>query len=191
MPGPVMRNPTPQWLTDPSVTDSAMTKALRWIGQVIGADNPTSQIIGLMGTTVPSGKVVSAVKEYITPRTSFKPIKAGDSLGPYVSGHKVDNLSSIEASLSPGYVVEPELQSVPLTEFYGGGPAPRSYSVTEQARTDALAEAIRGSKRMDPLIVVRDAKGSYVLEGGHRLDAAYQLNATHVPALVVRENGIR
>ena len=123
-------------------------------------------------------------------KTSYKAIKAGDSLGPFVSGQNVSNMSSIKASLEPGYVIEPELQAVPLSEFYGGKPAPLSYSATEQKRTADLAKLIQSSKRMDPLIVVRDAEGSYVLEGGHRLDASYQLGATHVPALVVREQGI-
>ena len=64
--GLIIRNPTPQWLTDPSVTDSAMTKALRMIGQLIGADDPTSQVLGIMSTLVPSaGKAGGAVAKVI------------------------------------------------------------------------------------------------------------------------------
>ena len=64
--GLIIRNPTPRWLTDPSVTDSAMTKALRMIGQLIGADDPTSQVLGIMSTLVPSaGKAGGAVAKVI------------------------------------------------------------------------------------------------------------------------------
>lgn len=71
MPGPVMRDPTPEWLkpSSASVTDSALTKALRMIGSIIGADSPTAQVMGLMTTGVPSagaeGGVVGAVKRLI------------------------------------------------------------------------------------------------------------------------------
>lgn len=123
--------------------------------------------------------------------TSFKPIHPGESLGPFVAGENVSNLSSIRASLEPGYVVEKGIQAVPLSEFYGGNkPNLKTGRVSEIERTNKLAEAIRESKRLDPLIVVRDKEGSYVLEGGHRLDASYLLDATHVPAIVVREAGV-
>jgi hypothetical protein len=121
-------------------------------------------------------------------RTSFEPIKAGDALGGYIAGSDVANTDSISASLEPGYIVEPGFQKIPLAQFYGGKKPSRAYSVSEQHRTDTLALKIIESGRMDPLIIVIDNEGPYVLEGGHRLDAAYQIpGATHVPAMVVRE----
>lgn len=50
-------DPTPSWLKaeNASVTDSALTKALRMIGHAIGADNPTAQVFGLMMTDLPGG----------------------------------------------------------------------------------------------------------------------------------------
>ncbi len=55
MPGPIIQNPIPDWLQaqNASVTDSSLTKALRMIGHLIGADNPTTQVIGLMATDLP------------------------------------------------------------------------------------------------------------------------------------------
>ncbi len=123
--------------------------------------------------------------------SSFKTISPGDSLGPFVAGKDVSNLSSIKASLEPGYVVEHGIQSVPLSSFYGGKrPNLNVGALNDINRSKDLAEQIKQSGRMDPLIVAIDKEGAYVLEGGHRLNAAYHLDATHIPALVVREAGV-
>jgi len=123
--------------------------------------------------------------------TSFDRIEPGDSLGPYVAGTDVANTSSIAASLTAGYEVEPGIQRVPLSNFYAGkSPNLLTGVADDLARSRALADEIRGSGRMDPLIVVLDAEGAYVLEGGHRLDAAYLLGAEAIPAIVVREQGV-
>lgn len=71
MPGPTIANPIPDWMKpeNASVTDSAITKALRMIGHLIGADNPTSQVLGLMMTDVPStgpgGGLVGALNRLV------------------------------------------------------------------------------------------------------------------------------
>ncbi len=152
------------------------------------------QLSGLLGPMAAAKGLLGAagiMTHWHPPKTSFKTINPGDSLGPFVAGKDVANLGSIKASLEPGYTVEHGIQAVPLSEFYGGNRPNLNVGVVDDlAKTHALAEQIRQSKRMDPLIVVRDKEGSYVLEGGHRLDAAYLLNATHVPALVVKEAGM-
>jgi hypothetical protein len=52
-------------------------------------------------------------------------------------------------------------------------------------RTRKLAEDIRASGEITPLIVVQDAEGMYVLEGGHRFDALIASGAQSLPAVVV------
>lgn len=61
----------------------------------------------------------------------------------------------------------------------------RYYSASEERITKDLAEQILLSKEVDPLIVVEDAEGPYILEGAHRFDALRELGAKSFPALVV------
>jgi len=63
MPGAAILDPTPKWLKaeNASVTDSALTKALRMIGHLIGADNPSAQALGLMMTDLPAGGAAGGV----------------------------------------------------------------------------------------------------------------------------------
>ena len=72
--GLIIKDPTPQWLTDPSVTDSTMTKALRWAAQVIGADSPSAQVLGIMSTLVPSAGKAGGLAQKVT--EAIKGIKA-------------------------------------------------------------------------------------------------------------------
>lgn len=95
---------------------------------------------------------------------------------------QVPNLDSIPASLS-NYRVLDSVRAVPFSAFTEMGPL-RFYSQSEAQRTGKLAAAIRESKEVNPLIVVEDAKGPYILEGGHRFDALRLLNAKAFPAIV-------
>jgi hypothetical protein len=71
----VIRNPTPQWINDPSVTDSTMTKVLRMLAQAIGADDPSSQVLGILGTEAKSaGDIGGLVGKLL--QSGKKPIKA-------------------------------------------------------------------------------------------------------------------
>ena len=64
------------------------------------------------------------------------------------------------------------------------------HSNSEKSRTEKLAEEIKNSNEINPLIVVYDGnpQGPYILEGGHRFDALRLLNAKSFPALVLIEN---
>ena len=55
----------------------------------------------------------------------------------------------------------------------------------EILRCKKLAEQIKESGEISPLIVVEDADGLYILEGSHRYDALYYLGAKSFPALLV------
>jgi hypothetical protein len=95
---------------------------------------------------------------------------------------EVPNVSSISSSLND-YEILPGIREVNLSEF--GSYSPNYYSAQEEKRTKLLAEQIKNSKEINPLIVVVDSKGPYILEGGHRFDALYEINAKSFPALVV------
>lgn len=114
-------------------------------------------------------------------RNKYKLAKAS------VDGRKIrddiPNKGSISAELS-NYEVLPGVREVPFSAFDQMGPL-SYYSVSEQERTKKLAEQIRQSREINPLIVIEDAEGPYVLEGGHRFDALRELKARAFPALVV------
>lgn len=93
----------------------------------------------------------------------------------------VPNMSSISSSLNNFYTV-PNVRNVPMSEFSLTG---SSYSPEEDARIKRLEEQIKASMEINPLIVVIDDKGPYILEGGHRADALYNLGAKFIPAKIV------
>jgi hypothetical protein len=96
---------------------------------------------------------------------------------------EIPNTSSIESSLD-NYRILDGVRVVPFSAFTQMGPL-RFYSVSEEKRTKRLAEDIAESREINPLIVVEDAEGPYILEGGHRFDALRLLKAKAFPALVV------
>jgi len=96
----------------------------------------------------------------------------------------VPNRASIGASLGDGYEILTGIREVPFTEFPEMGDL-TYYDAFEKQRTQKLAAEIEESGELNPLIVVYDRRGAYVLEGGHRFDALRELKAKSFPALVV------
>lgn len=95
----------------------------------------------------------------------------------------IPNRASIEASLD-NYEILPDVRAVPFSAFTQMGPL-SYYSASEAKRTKNLEAQILQSGEINPLIVVEDAEGPYILEGGHRFDALRELGAKSFPALVV------
>lgn len=97
----------------------------------------------------------------------------------------VPNMSSISASLTD-YEILDGIREVKMSEFEDDG-KPSFYSITEEKRVKDLAERMRASGKITPLIVVVDAdkRGPYILEGGHRFDALKLIGRKSFPALVV------
>lgn len=93
---------------------------------------------------------------------------------------QVPNMDSIAATLND-YEVLPGIREVPMSAF----DAPNTYSADDQRRVRELAQRIESSGEINPLIVVEDAEGLYVLEGGHRLAALDRLGKKSLPAVVV------
>ncbi len=94
----------------------------------------------------------------------------------------IQNLGSIRKTLDE-YVTLPSLREVPVSEFDLSG---RSYSDLETKSIHRRAEIIKESGEINPIIVVVDAEGPYILEGGEaRAGALFILGAKSFPALVV------
>jgi len=117
------------------------------------------------------------------PVTDFAPAKSE------VSGLRVrdeiPNTGSIASSLDD-YEVQKGVREVPFSAFPDKGDL-SYYSRDEETRTKRLAARIEESGEINPLIVVVDDKGPYILEGGHRFDALRELGKESFPALVVRD----
>jgi hypothetical protein len=94
---------------------------------------------------------------------------------------KIPNMGSISSSLE-NYVELDSIREIPLSEFDLTG---RSYSLQETDRIQSLAREIKQNKEINPLIVVADNEGLYILEGGHRAEALFLLGVKTLPALVI------
>lgn len=107
---------------------------------------------------------------------------AGTVVDGRVVREHVPNMGAIAASLDD-YGILTGIRKVSLALFEA--PPERT------ARTLRLADDIRASGEINPLIVVVDEQGPYILEGGHRYDALKILGAKSFPAVVVIDNGHR
>lgn len=97
----------------------------------------------------------------------------------------VSNYSSIEASLGRDWEELDGIREVPFVAFTEMPDKLEFRSDEEETRTRELADEIKASGQIEPLIVVVDKRGPYVLEGAHRFDALRLLKAKSFPALVV------
>lgn len=94
----------------------------------------------------------------------------------------IPNTASIRATFNVGeYEVLPGVRVVNMDLM------DKDYIPTKDKRTLGLAEEIKESNEINPLIVAVDDEGPYILEGGHRYDALEILGAKSFPALVVIE----
>lgn len=94
----------------------------------------------------------------------------------------IPNMSSIASSMDD-YDILPGIREIPFSAFEAGGHPERT------ARTKDLAEQIKASGKIKPLIVVVESNnlkaGPYILEGGHRFDALQIAGKKSFPAKVV------
>jgi hypothetical protein len=103
--------------------------------------------------------------------------------GLYV-GDTVSNRSSIDASLDSYKILG--IREVPYSVFEDQG-APVYTNRSEENYTKELADKISESQELNPLIVVYDKDGYYILEGSHRFNALKELGIKSFPALVVKD----
>jgi len=119
---------------------------------------------------------VKSKKEY----WDIKYSKAGNVVSGLNVVGSVDNTSSISAAMENYYIYD-GIREVSMSDFGEGG----SYSKDTNEKSKKLAEIIRTSGIISPLIVVVDEDGPYILEGAHRFDALYILGVQSFPALLV------
>ena len=100
----------------------------------------------------------------------------------------VDNTSSISASLGDNYTILRHIREVPISDFHGV--TGRDYDARTDDKIGRLADIIKQSNKISPLIVVVDSEGPYILEGWHRVSALKRLNAKSFPALVVIDHEV-
>jgi len=110
--------------------------------------------------------------------------------GAVVSGLEVlddiPNTSSISATFNEGEYEElPGIREIGLDQF--NVTKPRDLYVTKDdiEWSEELAQRIKASGQIKPLIAVLDNEGYYILEGGHRLAALAVLGKKSLPALVI------
>ena len=95
---------------------------------------------------------------------------------------EIPNMGSIKSSLND-YEILDGVREINMVNFTYHPP----YSASEMERTKKLASEIKHSKELNPLIVVEDNEGFYILEGGHRFDALNMLGAKSFPCIVVKD----
>ena len=104
----------------------------------------------------------------------WKKVSSGDEVSGLIVGSKIANQDSIAASLIDYETIG--VREVPIDIF------------TLKPGNASLANEIKESGRIDPLIVVVDGHPdgmAYILEGSHRIDALKYLGVKSFPALVV------
>jgi len=111
---------------------------------------------------------------------------AGSTVDGLEVGSEIPNQDSIDASFTDYRVLE-GVREVPLRVFDVTSPRDLFYAANDVEWSEELAGEIERSGRIDPLIVVVDSEGPYILEGAHRLGALSVLGKRSLPALVVVE----
>lgn len=105
---------------------------------------------------------------------------------PVVDGRRVrDEVPNTESI--DGYFDEQEtlrgVRVVPMSDL--GDPRTVFYAADDFERSKRLADAIRHSEEINPLIIGVDEEGAFIIEGAHRYVALNYLKATKFPALIV------
>jgi hypothetical protein len=138
---------------------------------------------GEVGGSAPAGSGSGATLEEISERFPL----AGERVDGRIVRPGVPNRSSIESSMNDWDILK-GIREVRMDQFqdYDPDDSPSFYSRSEKERTESLAQQIKSSKEISPLIVVVDNEEfPYILEGAHRWDALWMLGASSLPALVV------
>jgi len=117
-------------------------------------------------------------------------LRAGEVVDGLEVGRDIPNTSSISASLGEDFREVPGIREVSMSDF-NSKPTELFYAKDDIDRAKALAEEIKRTGRIDPLIIAIDSEGPYVLEGGHRMAALSILGKKTFPALVVEEPGAK
>lgn len=102
----------------------------------------------------------------------------------------VSDIESIGASLE-NYEVLSGVREVSM-RYFGpyNGPESMFYDARDIRRAADLAEKVKISRKITPLIVIEDKEGPYLLEGLHRYVAIRELGKKSFPAIVAVDMGL-
>jgi hypothetical protein len=115
-------------------------------------------------------------------------VQPGETVDSRIVREHVPNTHSLSATLD-NYQVLPGIRHVQMSHFPGAAAHHMFYSADDHQRVDHLSQQIHHSKEINPLIVVHDHEGPYVLEGGHRMASLHKLGAKSFPAMVSDRSG--
>ena len=172
-------NPLPQ-ATNEEDFDKALETAKQkgypavWFDE--GAREPNS-IFVLNKTVLESTESLQPIKQENLP-------VASNTVDGLTIRTEIPNTSSISSSFD-NYKILPHVRELSLKEWEA---SPEDTFTTSEdiQRVKELAETIKQSKEINPLIIELNKKGElYVVEGVHRLSALYLLGKKSFPALVV------
>ena len=132
----------------------------------------------------PEGTLLGVVPD-VSPRGPLSGVasrfpRAGNVVDGRLVRKDVPNVESISAYFDDWDEL-PGVREIPMSEF--PGLTGRHYSVEGDRRIAELAEQIRQSGELNPLIVAADAEGPWVMEGAHRIEALKRLGAKSFPAI--------
>ena len=108
--------------------------------------------------------------------------KAGSTVDGLKVRSEIPNTESISATFTD-YSELPGIREISMSKF--GGPKSVFYATNDFEKSRNLAEKIKESGEINPLIIAVDKDGSYILEGAHRFVALHYLDKKSFPALVV------
>ncbi len=109
---------------------------------------------------------------------------AGSKVSGLTVRSDVPNTGSIEAGFY-NYKVLPGIREVPLAPWGDYAPNKSFYAKDDIQRCHQLAEEIKQSGEINPLIIAMNDNDQWIVEGGHRLSALYLLGVQSFPALIV------
>ena len=114
----------------------------------------------------------------------YRVLKPGEKVDGRVVRSSVPNMGSIEED----FTELPGIREIPMADIFEPGvPRKKGWSVAEERRYADLAEKIKQSGEVNPLIIGIDETGPYVIEGLARVNALHDLGAKSFPAVVVED----
>jgi len=108
--------------------------------------------------------------------------KAGSKVDGREVGDEIPNQDSISSTFTD-YKILPGIREISMKDW--GTPNQYFYAKNDLDRSKELAEEIKNSNWIAPLIIADEGGEPYILEGGHRYVALYYLDAKSFPAMVV------
>jgi len=177
----------------PSISYSVLGQKISSASQIRDMYKRTKNKIALIKALYPNANNVALIKTIFDNvlmnineslsmnafEKEFPRVRMGDELNGLIIGNDVSNQDSIGAELYE-YEILPGIRKVKMWE--GGC---KYYNIRDIRQVNNLIELIKTNKYIDPLIVVIDNEGPYILEGGHRFDALRKLGVEEFPAMVV------